>query len=84
MTDASVPFVNGRPRRAKVSEPGWPDITGILPGGRFLGIEVKSKYGRLRPVQKKVLQELQDSGGLVFVAKSVDDVREALSNAECS
>ena len=34
--------------------PGWPDITLILPGGRTLFIELKTKKGRMTDEQKQM------------------------------
>ena len=60
------------------SAPGVPDIVGILKDGRFLGIEVKTQNGRLSPHQERFIQNINDAGGLAFVARSVDDVIEKL------
>lgn len=60
------------------SAPGVPDIVGILKDGRFLGIEVKTDRGRLSPHQERFIQNINDAGGIAFVARSVDDVIENL------
>ncbi len=83
ITDASVPYVNSKPRKGKV-KPGWPDITGVMPAhssepGRALFIEVKSKRGRLRPRQIEVIGRLRDSGARVIVAFSLEDMIDELS-----
>ena len=75
VTDASRTWSrSGRPGRPRVSTPGWPDITAVLPGGRMLGIEVKSRRGRLRPAQRATLGLLAAAGAVVVVARSVRDV----------
>jgi hypothetical protein len=74
ITDSSAVIVNGRKRQSKVSQRGWPDITCALPDGRFLGIEVKSTGGKLRPSQVETLGRLKASGCVVIVAYSVGDV----------
>lgn len=61
-----------------MSEKGIPDIIGILPGGRFLGIEIKRPGGRVSPEQAKWIQNINDSGGIAFVAYSVDEVVDRL------
>lgn len=61
---------------------GAPDILGILPDGRFLGIEVKKPGGALRPEQATFLENINKSNGLAFVARSVDDVKAALLSYE--
>lgn len=53
---------------------GSPDIIGIMPNGRFLGIEVKNKKGRLSENQKKFLYKIEQNGGVAIVARSLDDV----------
>lgn len=56
VTDASaIPMGDGSFRASKV-DPGWPDVTGVIPRsvspaltGRLLAIEVKTKTGKLLP-----------------------------------
>lgn len=59
---------------------GVPDILGILPDGRFLGIEVKSKKGVVRPEQHDFIANIIKRGGVAFVARSVEDVQRELKN----
>lgn len=65
---------NTSPYRVK----GVADVLGILPGGRFLAIELKSETGRLTPEQKAFLGQINANGGIAFMARSIDDVREGL------
>lgn len=60
---------------------GCPDILVCL-GGRFVGVEVKRKGGRLRPEQAACMDSIRKAGGLAFVARSVDDVHAALTAEE--
>jgi len=60
------------------SAPGLPDITGVLKDGRGFWIEVKTAKGRLSPHQERFIANINDAGGLAFVARSVDDVIEKL------
>lgn len=53
---------------------GIADILGILPGGRFLAIEVKTPRGRLTEHQERFLEQVRRHGGTALVARSVDDV----------
>ena len=53
---------------------GVSDILGVLEGGRFLAIEVKSARGRISEDQTKFIEDINENGGLAFVAKSLDDV----------
>lgn len=63
---------------------GWPDITGLLPSGRFLGIEVKAPGGRQSPAQKLMEQEILRRHGVYVLAYGVEDVREAIETSEGS
>ena len=53
---------------------GSPDIMGVLPGGRMLGIECKTPTGKLSPEQKHFLAHMEKNGAMVIVARSLDDV----------
>ena len=78
ITDASRAFgPDGLPRRSKV-ERSWPDITGCLPGGRMLAIEVKTPDGRFQPGQPERIARLRAQGALVIVALSVEDVEREI------
>jgi len=57
------------------SYPGIPDITCIT-GGKYIGIEVKSQGGKLSDNQEIFRDNLEMSGGIYIVARSVDDVME--------
>src|SRR5262245_14161497 len=65
-------------RRRGTVRTSWPDITGVLPGGRMLAIEVKRIIGSFRPGQPEMLAALVRAGALVIIARSIDDVRQAL------
>lgn len=49
-----------------------------LTDGRFVAVEVKSRTGRLSEEQGAFLQCVAAGGGVAIVARSVDDVLEAL------
>jgi len=57
---------------------GVSDIIGIVPGGKFLAIEVKTERGKLTPKQDKFISDINYQGGLAFVARSVEDVMREL------
>tara|TARA_R100001510_G_C7638374_1_gene196230 strand:- start:136 stop:474 length:339 start_codon:yes stop_codon:yes gene_type:complete len=57
---------------------GVSDILGVDSSGRFIAIEVKALKGRLSENQKTFIDDINKHGGLAFVARSVDDVREHL------
>src|SRR5947208_6166428 len=52
---------------------GVSDIIGILPGGRFLAIEVKRPGGKVSDEQQQFIDNINERGGLAFVARSVDE-----------
>lgn len=56
---------------------GVADILGIWQG-RPLAIEVKTKTGRVSPHQKEFIQQWNAAGGLGFVARSLEDVKNEL------
>jgi hypothetical protein len=58
---------------------GWPDITGLTPGGRFIGIECKSPTGRQSPVQKQMEEAIRKRNGIYVLARSIDDVEKVLA-----
>ncbi len=60
---------------------GWPDITGLLPGGRFIGIECKAPGGRQSDLQKAIEAEIHKRGGIYVLARSIDDVVKGIGDA---
>jgi hypothetical protein len=63
-------------RAGKRRVKGLPDIHGIIPGGRFFGIEVKMPGRYPSPDQKQQIAEINAAGGLAFIARSIKDVEE--------
>ena len=57
---------------------GVADIMGVIPGGRALAIEAKSAVGRPSPEQILFIEKINASGGLAFIARSVEDVEARL------
>jgi hypothetical protein len=57
---------------------GVSDIIGVLPGGRFLAIEVKRPGGKPTPEQLDFIDRVNEAGGLAFVAHSIDEVSSCL------
>src|SRR5262245_25145002 len=70
-------WVRAFKRRGTVRK-SWPDITGVLPGGRLLAIEVKRVNGAWRPGQWETLMSLKAQGALVVIARNISDVTAAL------
>jgi hypothetical protein len=60
---------------------GWPDITGLLPDGRFIGVECKAHGGRQSPAQKLMEQEIRRRSGIYVLAFEVEDVQRAIEEA---
>ena len=54
---------------------GSSDLIGIRKDGRFVGIEVKTAKGRLRPEQERFLGLVDAYHGLSGVARSVDEAK---------
>lgn len=70
--------IDHRNKRLGLGE-GTSDLIGfIVPEGTFLAVEVKSARGRERPAQVLFRELVTRSGGLAIVARSVDDVADAL------
>lgn len=53
---------------------GQADLTGILPGGVRLEIEVKSSTGQQREEQRWYQETIERFGGVYVLARSVEDV----------
>lgn len=72
-----------RGQRVSFGVPGAADITGILPDGRRIEIEVKSAVGRQSAAQKSYQAMIERFGGVYILARSVDDVYAGLRAAGC-
>ena len=59
---------------------GWPDITGVTPDGRFIGVECKSPTGRQSPAQKQMEESIRRRNGIYILARSIEDVVEVLKS----
>lgn len=59
--------------------PGQADLTGILPDGRRLEIEVKSATGRQTPEQVAFQNMIERFNGIYILARSTNDVRQRLA-----
>ena len=57
---------------------GSADIIGVLPGGRFLAVEVKAPHGRLSPEQADFLDRIRGLGGVAIVAHSFQELDTVL------
>jgi hypothetical protein len=58
--------------------PGWPDLTACY-AGRFVGLEVKAKRGRVsKDTQAPMHDYIRRAGGLILVPRSAAEVDDAL------
>lgn len=76
----SVVIQNARPLHAGLCR-GSSDLIGWY-RGRFLAIEVKSLSGRLTTEQDNFLKQVERSGGIAIVGRSVGQVLEELKRYE--
>ena len=67
-------------RLVRYGVPGQGDILCCMKG-RFIEVEVKTKTGRQSDAQKLRERNITKAGGLYILARSVDDVRAALTKA---
>lgn len=65
---------------SKYAKRGAADILGMW-GSRFLAIEVKAGKNTTTAEQELFLEDIRERGGIAFVARSLDDVREKLGCA---
>lgn len=68
-------------RMPKFALKGVPDISGILPDGRALFIEVKKPKGVVSSHQKEFLAKATANGALAFVARYPQDIHNQLITA---
>lgn len=76
---ANVGVARAGRRLVRFGVPGQADLTGILPGGLRLEIEVKSAGGRQSPEQRDYQRLIERFGGVYVLARCVDDVARALA-----
>lgn len=58
---------------------GSGDIFAVV-GGRFLSVECKVKGGKVSGHQKRWAAEVEAAGGVAIVARTIDDVQDALND----
>lgn len=61
---------------------GCSDIIGQLKDGRLLACEVKAPKGKLRDEQQIFIDQVNDAGGVAFIARNYLDVQEALQGTQ--
>ncbi|HXT04661.1 MAG TPA: VRR-NUC domain-containing protein [Casimicrobiaceae bacterium] len=67
-------------RFVRAGFPGLSDVVGMLRDGRFLAVEVKRPGGQPTTAQVEFLGLVSRSGGVAFVARSVEDVMRGLAD----
>ncbi len=67
-------------RMIRLGEEGLPDIVVIVPpGGRLLGLEVKSAKGSLRPSQEEFKARAEAAGAAFHVVRSLTQAKNAVA-----
>jgi len=59
--------------------PGSPDIVGIMPDGRYLGIEIKTGSAVQNKNQKKFEKKIKDNNGIYLIIRSLEGLYGELS-----
>lgn len=67
-----------RKQRAGLQVDGSSDLIGFTADGKFLAIEVKTETGRVSLEQQRFIDLVNKNGGVAFVARSIQDVRDNL------
>jgi len=58
--------------------PGMPDIAGVMPGGRFIGVEIKTGKSRLSKQQRAWKKRCIEVGGLYLTIRSIEQLDREL------
>jgi len=53
---------------------GWPDLTVLCPGGRFLLVELKTARGKRSPLQTMFMERASSLGHGVHVVRSIGEL----------
>jgi hypothetical protein len=70
---------NGRKRFVRFGERGAADVHGVLPGGRYIAVEVKKPGKKPTDAQLLWLRAIDAAGGLAFWASSVEEVQRVVT-----
>ncbi|TGE35898.1 VRR-NUC domain-containing protein [Desulfosporosinus fructosivorans] len=71
--DGSITILNPRPFNTGVPD-GFPDLVGVLPGGKALFVEVKALKGKPSAEQINFISQALKTGACAGVARSIEDV----------
>ena len=70
---------NGKTRFVRFGRKGMSDIIGLIPpAGRLVAVEIKAHGGKTTLEQEAFLHAVRKAGGIAVVARSCDDVVQAL------
>ena len=62
----------------QIGRPGVPDVCGVLPNGRFLGVEVKTGTGRQSRPQKAFQAFCDESAALYIVFRDTHELGDLI------
>lgn len=65
-------------RDSRKERPGIPDLI-ICQEGEFVGVELKSREGKVTKEQRDEMAVIRKNGGRTWVARSMDEFREKFS-----
>ncbi len=74
----AVGYFHWKAWQGTFSKEGIADIIGLTKTGQFFAIEVKAPKGKASDAQIAFIENVGLSGGIAFVARSVEDVIEGL------
>lgn len=69
---------DGKGNRISYGAKGSPDILGVLPNGRFIGVECKRQGRKAEPHQLAFGEKITANNGIYIVAHSMDELADAL------
>lgn len=79
---ANSGFVHVHGRRISLGPEGISDVVVIIPPtGRFLGLEIKSEHGKVRPVQKLFKARVEAVGGYYKIVRTLAQAMDAVASA---
>lgn len=65
-------------RYFKSGRAGCPDVIVCDRGGKFVGLEVKTKYGKQSEAQRQAEGEIKTAGGKYYIVHSLEAVQELI------
>ena len=59
----------------KTGKSGCPDISVVIKGGQYVGIEVKTAKGKMSPAQKQTQAQITNLGGVYILVRSLEELQ---------